>query len=96
MIPMTFGWFLIIGWIRIKCRHCSSRLVLKSLGERFWSALAGGAIVIAAILLFLDFLYRWLGESATIVLFVTVTVLTLLLSMYFAWRDSRFEVTESP
>lgn len=95
-IPMTFGWFLLIGWIRIKCRNCSSRLLLKSLGDKFWSILAGGAVVIASMLLFLDYPYRWIGETGTMILFIMVIVLTLLLSMYYAWRDSRFEVMENP
>jgi DNA-directed RNA polymerase subunit RPC12/RpoP len=95
-IPMTFGWFLLIGWIRIKCRNCSSRLLLKSLGDKFWSILAGGAVVIASMLLFLDYPYRWIGETGTMILFITVIVVTLILSIYYAWRDSRFEVMENP
>ena len=91
---MSFGWFLLFGWIRIKCRHCSSRLVLISLGERFWAILAGGAVLIAAIFVFLDFSFHVLGERGVVVLFLGLIIATLLLSVYVAWQDSRFEVQE--
>lgn len=93
-VPMSFGWFLLIGWIHIRCRNCSSRLVLRSLGERFWSVLTGGVVVIAAILFFIDYPFRWMGETGTMIVFIAVILLTIVLSMYCAWIDSRFDVME--
>ena len=95
-VPMSFGWFLLLGWIHIRCRTCSSRLVLKSVGERFWRVLAGGAVFVAAIFLFLDYPYQRFGETSTTALFLVVIALTLFLAMYFAWKDSRFELAEHP
>jgi hypothetical protein len=91
---MSFGWFLAIGWIHIKCRHCSARLVLKSLGERFWAVLAGGAALLAAIVLFLDFSFRSFGEKGVLFLFLGLIFVVLYLSMYVAWKDSRYEVLD--
>jgi len=91
---MSFGWFLIVGWIHIRCRNCSSQLVLKSLGRRFWNVLAGGSVLAAMIFLFLDYSYWWLGERGTLIVFTGVIALTVVLSMYVAWKDSRFELVE--
>lgn len=90
-IPISIAAFVLIGWIHIKCRNCSSHLVLSSLGDRFWSILASGAVIVTAIWYFLDVPYRWLGETGTLVLFVSILCLTILLSMLFAWKDSRFD-----
>ena len=94
-IPMPFGWFLVIGWVHIRCRHCSSRLVLKSVGERFWSVLAGGAVIVAAIYFFLDTSFHLLGENGVLYLFLVVIFAALVLSMYVAWKDSQFEIRDS-
>jgi membrane-bound metal-dependent hydrolase YbcI (DUF457 family) len=91
-IPITFAAFLLIGWIHVKCRNCSSPLVLRSLGHRFWTVLASGIVVLGAMWSFLDIPYRWFGETATLVLFITIVMLTILLSMLFAWKDSRFDL----
>ena len=88
---MGFVPFLFFGWFRIVCRHCRARLVLKSMGERFWSILAAGAVAIAAIWFFLDYPFRVLGERWTLILFVTMIVSTLLVAMYYGWKESRFE-----
>ena len=96
MVPMNFWCFLAIGWIHIKCGHCSKRLMLKSLGDRFWSVLAAGAVTIAAVFLFIDYSLRWFGESGTLALFVGTISLTLILAAFYAWPDSHFEVIETP
>jgi hypothetical protein len=93
---MSFGWFLLIGWIRIRCRKCSSRLILRSVGDRFWIVLAGGVVAIAAIVLYLDFPFRAVGQTGTIVIFISIILLTLVLSLYFAWTDSQFDVIKNP
>ncbi len=94
-VPMAFGWFLLIGWVRIRCRNCSSRLVVQSVGNRFWSTLAGGAIGVAAVVSFLDTPHRQLGEKGTIFLFLSLVMLTLISAAYFAWKDCRFRLAKS-
>jgi hypothetical protein len=89
---MGFVSFLLFGWFRIVCRNCRAQLILKSVGERFWSALAAGAVVVAAIWFLLDYPFRMLGERWTLILFIAFIVLTLVAAMYFAWKDSRFEL----
>ena len=91
---MSFGWFLLIGWIHIRCRHCSTRLVLRSLGNRFWNVLAGGAVAVAAILVFVDYPFRAIGQKGTMILFVAIIAATILFSTYYAWKDSRFDLLE--
>ena len=95
-VPMSFGWFLLIGWIRIRCRNCSSRLILRSVGNRFWIALAGGVVVIASIVLYLDYPFRLVGQTGTVLIFVSIILLTIILSLYFAWTDSQFDATQGP
>ncbi len=90
---MGFVPFLLFGWIRISCRNCHASLLLRSVGERFWSVLAGGAVVVAAIWFFVDFPYRMLGERWTLTVFVFILVTTFLLAIYFAWKDSKFELS---
>jgi prepilin signal peptidase PulO-like enzyme (type II secretory pathway) len=91
-VPMEFVPFLFFGWFRIICRHCRARLVLKSLGERFWRVLAVGAVAVAAIWLLFDYPLQMLGERWTLILFVTIIASTFLVAMYYAWTDSRFEL----
>ncbi|HTP12431.1 MAG TPA: hypothetical protein VMM37_02340 [Bacteroidota bacterium] len=93
---MGFVPFLLFGWVRIVCRTCKARLILRTPGERFWRTLAAGATAAAAIWFLLDYPFRALGERWTLILFVAVVVLTLFLSMYFAWKDSRFELAPLP
>ncbi len=89
---MSFWRFLVFGWLRIQCSHCSARLTLKSVGERFWKTLAVGATIVAVTFLFVDYLFRWLGDKGTLALFVITVVVTPFLAVYFAWKDSRFEL----
>ncbi len=93
---MGFVPFLLLGWVRIVCRNCKSRLVLKSPGERFWRVLAAGATAVAAAWFFPDYPFRLLGERWTLVLFVAAVGSTLFLALYFAWKDSRFEPASDP
>ncbi len=76
----------------MKCRNCHATLVLRSVGERFWSVLAAGAVVVAAIWFFTDYPFQWLGATYTLILFVSVIIATLLLAMYCAWKDSQFDL----
>jgi hypothetical protein len=85
--PITFALFLIIGWVTITCHECSARLSLKTPGNRFWTTLTVGGLVIASIWFYLDFPYRLLGQTATLVVFVVVASTTFILAMYFAWKD---------
>ena len=87
---MGFFPFLLLGWVRISCANCHASLLLLSTGERFWSVLAGGAVVVAAIWFFVDFPFRMLGEHWTVALFVFIIVTTFLVAIYFAWKDSKF------
>ncbi len=90
---MRFVPFLFLGWIRIVCRNCHSTLILKSVGERFWRTLATGAVIAAALWFFIDYSWRMLGERGTLILFTAIMVVTLCVAMYYAWKDSRFELS---
>jgi hypothetical protein len=76
----------------MKCGNCHATLVLKSVGERFWSVLATGAVAVAAIWFFVDYPFRLLGEQWTLILFVSFIVTILLLATYCAWKDSEFDL----
>jgi uncharacterized protein (DUF983 family) len=88
-IPISFLTFLLIGWIRFKCRYCSSQLTLKSPGDRFWGVLAVGIVAMGSIWFFVDYPYRAWGETATVVVFVSVAALTLCTAMYYTWKDCK-------
>jgi len=45
-------------------------------------------------LFFIDYPFRWMGETGTMIVFIAVILLTIVLSMYCAWIDSRFDVME--
>ncbi len=84
--------FLLYGWVRMRCGNCHTTLILKSVGERFWTVLATGAVAVAAIWFFVDYPFRLLGEQWTLILFVSFIVTILLLAMYCAWKDSQFDL----
>jgi hypothetical protein len=86
--PVSFLSFLLIGWVRFRCRHCSATLVLTSAGDRFWGVLGIGLVTLGFMWFFLDYPYRAFGETATVIIFVCVAVLMVCTSMYYAWRDS--------
>ncbi len=90
---ISFWRFFLVGWIHIRCSHCSTRLTLRAVGERFWMTLAAGAVIVGAIEFFVDYTHQWLGEKWALALFVSMILLTLLSSAYFAWKDSRFDVS---
>ncbi len=90
---MKFGPFLLLGWFRIVCHTCHSTLILKSVGERCWVVLAAGVVVTGAIWYYLDVPFRIIGGRFTLVLFIAVIITTVFFSMYYAWKDSRFELS---
>ncbi len=89
---MTYWWFLLVGWIHIRCSHCSTHLTLTSVGGRFWTTLATGAVISAIIFFFVDFPFQLIGERWTLALFIIAIAATLLSAVYFAWRDSQSEI----
>ena len=89
---MNFITFLFIGWVHIRCTSCSSRLVLKSVGEKFYLVLSAGMVVSGVLWFYVEYPYRWLGEQTTMILFVSVIVSTVVVALYYAWRDSDFEI----
>jgi hypothetical protein len=89
---MSFITFLFVGWVHIRCASCSSRLVLKSVGDKFFLVLSAGVVLSGVMWVYFEYPYRWLGEEPTIILFVTVIVSTFVVAVYYAWRDSDFEI----
>ena len=84
---MNFIPFLMIGGFTVTCRHCSAKLKLHSAGDRFWATIALGGIAIACIWFNFDYPFRLLGQTGTLVLFLGVALLTIVLAMFFAWKD---------
>jgi hypothetical protein len=80
----------------MRCRNCHTTLILKSVGERFWSVLAAGTIAVAAIWFFVDYPFQFLGERWTLIIFISFIATTLLIAMYCAWKDSQFDVRSHP
>jgi hypothetical protein len=95
LVPMNFWWFLLLGWIRMKCPHCAARLRLVSVGERFWRTLAAGAVILATIFFFVDYPFQRIGAQGTLALFIVLVIGTLLSAVYFAWKDSQYELYRS-
>ncbi|HEY6951764.1 MAG TPA: hypothetical protein VI758_05120 [Bacteroidota bacterium] len=91
-VPMSFTTFLFIGWVHIRCGSCSSRLVLKSVGDRVYLVLSAGIVLSGVLWVYFEYPFRWLGEQATMILFVAVIISTLVVAAYYAWHDSNLEI----
>lgn len=90
--PIGFVAFLLIGWIHIRCRSCSTRLLIESIGSGFWNILSAGIIVLAGIWFFPDYPHRLLGPDLTLFVFVAIAFLTVVLSVFLGWKNARLAI----
>ena len=90
--PIGFAAFFLIGWIHIRCRSCSTHLLIESIGSGFWNTLSAGIILLAAIWFFPEYPHRWFGPALTLSVFLAIAILTVVISVLLGWKDARLAI----